>query len=170
MRTSIPIKCWMRPKPYGAEDTLNSLGRHRQFGVFQPNTATSVVLIEVFALSIRNITLILQRRASKLSCRQERSRIWCVVSFPIAIRRCALSCSSRQRCHPWLSCRHRSSRSPCQIVVFQSVWKNAVVSADALLHFPLNMGLRVRHILRKLCPRLGVRCAIVRSGSSDVPV
>jgi transposase len=41
----------------------------------------------------------------------------CAVSFPIPIRRCALSCSSRRRCHRWLSCRHRSSRSPCQIVV-----------------------------------------------------
>jgi hypothetical protein len=39
--------------------------------------------------------------------RQERSRFWCVVSFPIPIRRCALVCLPRWR-RPWLCRLHRS--------------------------------------------------------------
>ena len=67
---------------------------------FNRNTATSVVFIEVFAFPVRNITLILKRRA-KATCeairRQERSRFWCVVSFPIPIRRCALAYPPRRQ-------------------------------------------------------------------------
>jgi hypothetical protein len=48
--------------------------------------------------------------SAKRSRRQERSRFWCAVSFPIPIRRCALVCPPRWR-RPWLSCRHRSLRS-----------------------------------------------------------
>jgi hypothetical protein len=44
-----------------------------------------------------------------------------------------------------------------------------VVSADALPHFPLNTGLRVRHILRKLCPRLLVDAGLRALRHSSKP-
>ena len=58
------------PTPTLSTDSVTS---GAGFGFSNRNSVTSGVFIEVFAFPIRNITLILKRRASKLSCRQEQT-------------------------------------------------------------------------------------------------
>jgi hypothetical protein len=87
---------------------------------FHPNIRNNIVFVRASVFSIRNITLILKRRA-KATCEAIPSARAFALLVCGELSDCdppmCFKLSSRRRFPPWLSCRHRSSCSPCQIVV-----------------------------------------------------